>query len=46
MTEEANIELLKLSRIINDFVLQHKEDGWYAPDLARVILDNGFKLEE
>jgi len=46
MSEEENIELLKLSRIINDFVESHKIIGWYAPDLARVILDNGFKLEE
>jgi len=45
MTEEENIELLKLSRIINKFVEENKVIGWYAPDLARVIIKNGFKLK-
>jgi len=38
MVEEENIKLLKLSRIINDFVLLNKETGWYAPDLAKAII--------
>ena len=40
MTEESNIKLLNLSRIINDFVMENKEKGWYAPDLAKVIIEN------
>jgi hypothetical protein len=43
MGEEESIELLELSRIIDDFIKRNRDEGWYAPELAQVIIDNDFR---
>jgi hypothetical protein len=42
MSEEENIEKINLARIIDKFINENMADGWYAPELAQKIIDEGF----